>query len=171
MDRSKSLEGGIGKPGFFTLSPIIIFIVIRYFFPSHSKNWIAQSTSQFHNPISTPLLPQHHNIHFTIACSIFISHQNLSLNHLRMCFPIQCFNKSMVPGHFQSSFQCSRSFSISAYHNRFKKPPDTKPFENCFNHYYLFISITNMFIVYTICYYTPYSAIIPPKVVLTHFSK
>ena len=107
------------ETGIFHFESHYYFYCHTIFFPSHSKNWIAQSTSQFHNPISTPLLPQHHNIHFTIACSIFISHQNLSLNHLRMCFPIQCFNKSMLRGHIQSTFQCSRFFSISAYHNCF----------------------------------------------------
>ena len=64
----------IGKHGFFTLCPIFIFFVIRYFFPSHSKNRIAQSTSQFCHSISTPFLPQHYNILFIIASLIFISH-------------------------------------------------------------------------------------------------
>ena len=109
----------IGKAGFFTFSPIFYFIVILYFYPSHSKNWIAQSTSQFYHSISTPFLPPHYNIHFIIASSIFISHQNLSLNHLRMPSPMQRFKKSMLPGYFQSTFQCSRSFSISLYYNRF----------------------------------------------------
>ena len=109
----------IGKAGFFTFSPIFYFIVIRYFFPFHSKNWIAQSTSLFYHSISTPFLPPHYNIHFIIASSIFISHQNLSPNHVRMPSPMQRFKKSMLPGHFQSTFQCSRSFSISPYYNRF----------------------------------------------------
>ena len=109
----------IGKAGFFTFSPIFYFIVIRYFFPFHSKNWIAQSNSLFYHSISTPFLPPHYNIHFIIASSIFISHQNLSPNHVRMPSPMQRFKKSMLPGHFQSTFQCSRSFSISPYYNRF----------------------------------------------------
>ena len=109
----------IRKSGFFTLSPIFIFIVIRYFFPSHSKNWIAQSTSQFHHPNSTPLLPQHYNILSIIASSIFIPHQNLSLNHFRMPSPIQCLKNLMLQVYFQSIFQWSRLFSISPYNNRF----------------------------------------------------
>ena len=109
----------IKKAGFFTFSPIFYFIVIRYFFPFHSKNWIAQSNSLFYHSISTPFLPPHYNIHFIIAFSIFISHQNLSPNHVRMPSPMQRFKKSMLPGHFQSTFQCSRSFSISPYYNRF----------------------------------------------------
>ena len=113
------ISNDIGKAGFFTFSPIFYFIVIRYFFPFHSKNWIAQSTSLFYHSISTPFLPPHYNIHFIIASSIFISHQNLSPNHVRMPSPMQRFKKSMLPGHFQSTFQCSRSFSISPYYNRF----------------------------------------------------
>ena len=116
--RLKELDP-IGKAGFFTFSPIFYFIVIRYFFPFHSKNWIAQSTFLFYHSISTPFLPPHYNIHFIIASSIFISHQNLSPNHVRMPSPMQRFKKSMLPGHFQSTFQCSRSFSISPYYNRF----------------------------------------------------
>ena len=109
----------IGKHGFFTFSPIFYFIVIRYLFLSHSKNWIAQSTSQFYHSISTPFLPPHCNIHFIIASSIFISHRNLSPNHVRMPSAMQRFKKSMLPGHFQLTFQCSRLFRISPYYNCF----------------------------------------------------